>query len=65
MGVAEMTRFGMKEADSQEFAAMFTEAVRGRNVADEVACFRERFQTMNYCFDIDFSEYKNYLTGLF
>jgi hypothetical protein len=44
---------------------MFTEAVRGRNVADEVARFRERFQTMNYCFDVDFIEYKNYLAGLF
>jgi glycine/serine hydroxymethyltransferase len=60
-----MTRFGMKEEDFQEFAGMFTEAVRGRNVADEVARFRERFQTMNYCFDVDFSEYKNHLTGLF
>jgi hypothetical protein len=30
-----------------------------------VARFRERFQTMNYCFDVDFSEYKNHLTGLF
>jgi aminomethyltransferase len=65
MGVAEMTRFGMKEEDFREFAAMFTEAVRGRNVADEVARFRERFQTMNYCFDDDFIEYKNYLAGLF
>jgi aminomethyltransferase len=65
MGVAEMTRFGMKEKDFREFAGMFTEAVRGRNVADEVARFRERFQTMNYCFDADFSEYKNHLTGLF
>jgi len=65
MGVAEMTRFGMKEEDFREFAAMFTEAVRGRNVADEVARFRERFQTMNYCFDVDFIDYKNFLAGLF
>jgi aminomethyltransferase len=65
MGVAEMTRFGMKEEDFREFAAMFTEAVRGRNVADEVARFRERFQTMDYCFDVDFIEHKNYLAGLF
>jgi len=65
MGVAEMTRFGMKEEDFREFAAMFTEAVRGRNVADEVARFRERFQIMDYCFDVDFIEHKNYLAGLF
>ena len=64
MGVAEMTRFGMKEEDFREFAAIFTEAVRGRNVADEVAHFRERFQTMNYCFDADFTESKNYLAGI-
>jgi len=44
---------------------MFTEAVRGRNVADEVARFRERFQIMDYCFDVDFIEHKNYLAGLF
>ena len=65
MGVAEMTRFGMKEDDFREFAAMFTEGVRGRNVKDEVARFRERFQTMHYCFDVDFSEYKNIFVGLF
>ena len=64
MGVAEMTRFGMREEDFREFAAIFTEAVRGRNVADEVAHFRERFQTMNYCFDADFTESKNYLAGI-
>jgi glycine/serine hydroxymethyltransferase len=65
IGVAEMTRFGMKEDDFREFAAMFTEAVRGRNVGEEVARFRERFQTMQYCFDVDFIEYKNFLAGLF
>ena len=54
----------MREEDFREFAAIFTEAVRGRNVADEVAHFRERFQTMNYCFDADFTESKNYLAGI-
>ena len=39
-----MTRFGMKEGDFMEFASIFNEAVRGRNVGDEVARFRERFQ---------------------
>jgi len=65
MGVAEMTRFGMKEEDFKEFAVMFTEAVRGRNVGDEIARFRERFQTMHYCFDSDFRDYKNNLIDLF
>ena len=52
IGVSEMTRFGMKEADFQAFASLFADAVKsGSNVADEVARFREPFQTMHYCFD--------------
>jgi aminomethyltransferase len=64
MGVAEMTRFGMKEDDFVEFAAIFNEAVHGRNVGDEVARFRERFQTLHFCFDADYPEYLNNLSGL-
>jgi glycine/serine hydroxymethyltransferase len=64
MGVAEMTRFGMKEDDFVEFAAIFNEAVHGRNVGDEVARFREGFQTMHFCFDADYPEYLNSLSGL-
>jgi aminomethyltransferase len=52
LGVAEMTRFGMKEADFEAFAPLFADAVRhGKHVADEVAGFRERFFTMRYCFE--------------
>jgi len=52
LGVAEMTRFGMKEADFEALAPLFADAVRGgKNVADEVARFRDGFQTMHYCFD--------------
>jgi aminomethyltransferase len=52
LGVSEMTRFGMKEADFQNFASLFADAVNsGKNVADEVARFREQFQTMHYSFD--------------
>jgi aminomethyltransferase len=52
LGVSEMTRFGMKEADFREFAALFAEAVKsGKNVGDEVARFRGRFLDMHYCFD--------------
>ena len=65
MGVAEMTRFGMKEEDFGEFAGLFSEAVRGRNVRDEVSRFRERFQTLHFCFDADFPEYLEGLTGLY
>ena len=64
MGVSEMTRFGMKEQDFKEFATMFTEAVRGRNVANEVSRFREKFQKMEYCFDFDFREHSNLLAKI-
>ena len=60
-----MTRFGMKEEDFGEFAGLFSEAVRGRNVGDEVSRFRERFQTMHFCFDTEFSEVRSQLAGLF
>jgi len=52
LGVAEMTRFGMKEADFEALAPLLADAIRGgKHVADEVARFRENFQTMQYCFD--------------
>jgi aminomethyltransferase len=52
LGVAEMTRFGMKENDFRALASLFADAVNlGKNLADEVAAFRQRFLTMQYCFD--------------
>ncbi|MDP7463924.1 MAG: glycine cleavage system protein T, partial [SAR324 cluster bacterium] len=65
IGVAEMTRFGMQEADFREFAPLFVEAVQGKNVGEEVTRFRERFQTMHFCFDTEFSEVRSQLAGLF
>jgi glycine/serine hydroxymethyltransferase len=54
MGVAEMTRFGMDESDFEEFAGLFAAAIRDEpGIADAVAEFRGRFQTMRYCFDPD------------
>jgi glycine/serine hydroxymethyltransferase len=53
IGVSEMTRFGMKEEDFRSLAPLFAEAVRGRNVADEVAKFRQNFLKIGYCFDGD------------
>ncbi|WP_035257327.1 glycine cleavage system aminomethyltransferase GcvT [Desulfatirhabdium butyrativorans] len=50
MGVAEMTRFGMKEADFGEVAEMLHEViVMNRGVKDRVKVFRKRFQEMHYC----------------
>ncbi len=52
MGVAEMTRFGMEEADFQAFAPLMAEAIRSdKPVADKVTAFRQGFRTMRYCFD--------------
>ncbi len=52
LGVSEMTRFGMKEKDFEEFALLFADAVKGcKGVGDKVAEFRSRFQKINYSFD--------------
>ncbi len=51
LGVSEMTRFGMKEKDFRTFAALFSDAVKGKNVAEEVAKFRQNFLQLQFCFD--------------
>jgi len=52
LGVAEMTRFGMKEGDFAALAPLLAHAIKtGSNVANEVAAFREPFRSMHYCFD--------------
>jgi aminomethyltransferase len=60
LGVAEMTRFGMREKDFRAFAPLFADALHGKpGVAEEVARFREPFQTMRYCFaDAQIDEFK-------
>jgi glycine/serine hydroxymethyltransferase len=52
LGVQEMTRFGMQEADFETLAGFIADVVRrDRDAADEVARFRLRFPTMRYCLD--------------
>lgn len=52
LGVSEMTRFGMKEADFESFASLFAEAVKnGADVGDKVAELRGQFLDMRYCFE--------------
>ncbi len=66
LGVSEMTRFGMKEKDFRAFAPLFAEAVKGRNVGDEVAKFRQNFLTLRYCFEEkDLGEQKARLLSTF
>ena len=51
MGVAEMTRFGMREADMQEVAQLIHDVVaKQRRVKDAVMALRQKFQTMHFCF---------------
>jgi aminomethyltransferase len=50
-GVAEMTRFGMKERDFQELAHLLHDVIaKHRPVKKEVSSFRRRFFEMKYCF---------------
>jgi aminomethyltransferase len=54
MGVQEMTRFGMKEADFGELAGYISEVIlKGRSVAGEVSQLRKRFTEMKYCLPVE------------
>ncbi len=51
MGVSEMTRFGMEDADFGELAGLMRDVIaNGADVKDKVASFRKRFLDMKYCF---------------
>ena len=49
LGVQEVTRFGMKEAEMDEMAALMADAIRGAKVGPAVSAFRQRFPEMGYC----------------
>ena len=55
-GTQEMTRYGMKETDFQELAALIAEIVRDGDLKpaghwkDAIKDLRERFTDMQYCF---------------
>lgn len=52
IGVQEMTRMGMKEAEMEEIARLLTDCVvAGKTVKDEVNRFRSKFQSVHYSFD--------------
>lgn len=51
LGVAEMTRFGMREKDFAAIAALIHDVVcHGRSVKDEVIALRKKFQELKFCF---------------
>jgi len=54
LGVSEMTRFGMKEADFCALAVLIHDVVMNdTNVSDKVKALRERFRTLQFCFGGD------------
>lgn len=51
MGVAEMTRFGMREEDLRELAALIADVVTNdADVAEKVSALRSRFTEIGFCF---------------
>jgi glycine hydroxymethyltransferase len=48
VGVQEMTRFGMKEAEMGELATLMADAIRGKRVKEAVNRLRGRFPEMQY-----------------
>lgn len=49
LGVPEMTRFGMREADIAELGELLAAAVKGRTVKPEINRLRARFLEMKFC----------------
>jgi glycine/serine hydroxymethyltransferase len=64
MGVQEMTRFGMKDADFETLASLIASVViDDKEVGQEVASFRSRFTRMGYTFPYD--ETRDLLSSIF
>lgn len=52
MGVQEMTRFGMKEADFDELAGIMADIIlKSRSAKEEVRRLRARFDKMKFCLE--------------
>lgn len=49
IGTSEMTRFGMKEAEMEELAELIAEAIKGKDVKEQVHKLRSRFTELQYC----------------
>ena len=48
IGVSEMTRFGMNERAMGELAQLIHDAVRGKNVQEQVHALRSRYTKMQF-----------------
>jgi aminomethyltransferase len=52
LGVAEMTRFGMREPQFQEIAHLMAGLIlRGKDIKEAVTALRQRFVAMQFCFE--------------
>ena len=49
IGVQEMTRYGMKEAEMGELASLMRAGLEGKTVKDEITKLRSRFTEVQYC----------------
>lgn len=49
IGTAEMTRYGMKEAEMSTIAWFINKTLNGKNVKNEVVEFRSRFRNVHFC----------------
>ena len=67
LGVSEMTRFGMKEADMATVAGLMAEVLlKGATVKDKAAQLRKDFLELGYCFqDKDLDGLQEELLGSF
>jgi glycine/serine hydroxymethyltransferase len=67
LGVSEMTRFGMKEADMGRLAGLIAEALlKGTQVKEKAAALRGEFLELGYCFkDADLDKLQEELMGSF
>jgi glycine hydroxymethyltransferase len=48
VGVQEMTRYGMREEDIQRLAVLMSDAIKGKQVRDQVHALRAEFSTLYY-----------------
>ena len=65
LGVAEMTRFGMKEEEMESVAGLMADVLKnGAPVRDKVTSFRNNFLELQYCFkDADLDALQERLRG--
>ncbi|MGQ4809998.1 Fluorothreonine transaldolase [Candidatus Entotheonellaceae bacterium PAL068K] len=48
IGIQEMTRYGMREGDVQRLASLMSDAIKGKQVQQQVHALRAEFSTMQY-----------------